>query len=115
MTEVTQENTPQLSPESKNKALIAYILGFITGIIMLMNNPKDEFVRFHAIQSIGLSLLSIVAGFIFSRFSYSLGSLVNVATLVLFVIAAMKAYQGEKYLVPVVGEEIQKLGKSIKI
>ena len=32
--------------------LLCYILGWITGIIFLILEPDNKFVRFHAIQSI---------------------------------------------------------------
>jgi uncharacterized membrane protein len=43
-------------------AALAYILGFITGIIFLVLEPykKDRFVRFHAMQSIVYSAAGIV-------------------------------------------------------
>ncbi|MCB9812967.1 MAG: DUF4870 domain-containing protein [Pseudomonadales bacterium] len=113
----TEKVKTGLSTDSKNKATIAYILGFITGLIMLLTNPKDKFVRFHAIQSIGLSVISMIFSLLISQllFLWTLGSLLNFIVIVFFVISAVKAYQGEKYLVPLVGEQIQKIGESIKI
>ena len=32
--------------------LLCYVLGWISGIIFLLIEPKNNFVRFHAIQSI---------------------------------------------------------------
>ena len=41
--------------------LLAYVLGFITGIVFLVLEPynKDKFVRFHAFQSIFFNVLMI--------------------------------------------------------
>ncbi len=43
-------------------AALAYVLGFITGIIFLVLEPykRDRFVRFHAMQSIFFSVACIV-------------------------------------------------------
>src|ERR1700691_3537925 len=63
---------PQSTGMTSNvAAALAYVVGFITGIIFLAIAPynKDPFVRFHAFQSIFLSIayiaFSIVWGVIF--------------------------------------------------
>ena len=48
--------------------LLCYILGWVTGIIFLILEPENKFVKFHAIQSIivfgALSIVSAVFGWI---------------------------------------------------
>src|SRR5215475_1186409 len=46
------------NPQSRLIAALSYLLGFITGIVFLFVEPyaKDDFVRFHARQSIVFSV-----------------------------------------------------------
>jgi len=102
-------------------ALLTYILGFITGIIFLVIDPykNDRFVRFHAFQSIFLSVVwiafrlvwgSIVVGLIWSPFS-PLGAflglismLVSLAFLACVIFLMYKAYNNERFKLPVIGD-----------
>jgi uncharacterized membrane protein len=86
--------------------LLCYILGFITGIIFLVIEKENKFVRFHAMQSIitsgGLFVIQIALGMI--PFMWRLSSLVGLAGLILAIFLMYKAYQGEKYKLPIIGD-----------
>jgi uncharacterized membrane protein len=101
-------------------AALSYVVGFITGIIFLAIAPynKDPFVRFHAFQSIFLSVayiaFSIVWGAIFGTlFLVSLGflfsmiallwSLLRLAFLLLWLFMIYKAYKNERFSLPIIG------------
>jgi uncharacterized membrane protein len=99
---------------------LAYLFGFITGIIFLVIEPynKDPFVRFHAFQSIFLSVVYIVfsmvwgalfgmffigsLGFLFTLIAFAL-RLVELAFVLLWLFLMYKAYQNERYSLPVIG------------
>ncbi len=98
--------------------LLCYLFGWITGIIFLLID-KRPFVRFHAAQSIvvfgGLHVVRIVLGMVFGvGFLFggwgSLGvgillfHLVGLGTLVLWIVLMVKAYQGERFKVPIACE-----------
>ena len=36
-------------------ALLAYLVGFVSGLVFFLIEKENKFVRFHAMQSIGLS------------------------------------------------------------
>ena len=57
-------------PQSRLIAALTYLLGFVTGVIFLYLEPydKDEFVRFHARQSIVFTIAFIVLNIILSVF-----------------------------------------------
>jgi uncharacterized membrane protein len=113
--------TPQSLPLSSNIAgALAYLGLLITGIIFLAVAPynKDPFVRFHAFQSIFLSLayivFSIVWGAIFGMFFVAglgfvwsmlglVASLVRLAFLLLWLFMMYKAYNNERFSLPIVG------------
>jgi uncharacterized membrane protein len=97
-------------------ALLAYVFGWLTGIIFLLID-KRPFVRFHAAQSIvvfgGLHLLQFALGMIFGAGMWMMGgfgafglgsalfSLVSLVTFILWILLMIKAYQHEKYEVPI--------------
>lgn len=84
--------------------LLCYLVGFITGIIFLLIETENKFVRFHAMQSIvtfgALFVVGILCGFVFPP----LATLVLVAELILWIVMMIKAYQGEKFKLPVAGD-----------
>jgi len=87
-------------------AALSYVLGWLTGIIFLLIE-KDPFVRFHAMQSIItfgiLTLLSFVP-----VIGWILSPLVMIVGFILWLVLIFKAYQGEEFKLPVVGEFAKK-------
>jgi uncharacterized membrane protein len=96
---------------------LCYLLGPITGILFLVLEKENRFVRFHAMQStilgviwIGLSVaLSILASIL--AFVPILGWLVSILVslglgivgFLLWLLLMWKAFQGEEWEVPVAG------------
>ena len=91
-------------------AALSYVLGWLTGLVMLLLE-KDEFVRFHAMQSIIVFGVLTIATFV-PVIGWILSPLIMIAGFVLWLVLIFKAYQGEKYMLPYVGEFAEKqLGK----
>jgi uncharacterized membrane protein len=95
--------------EKGNENLLAaasYLLGFITGIIFLIVEKENKFVRFHAMQSTilfgGVFIVNIALGFV-PILGWILGLLLSFATFVLWIVCMWKAFQGEMFKVPYVG------------
>ena len=101
---------------------LCYLLGFITGIIFLVLSPynKDRTVRFHAFQSIflsiGLFVLDIIL-VIFTGILYAAhaGALVHVIWLLYqvgvfvgWIFLMYSAYSNRKIVVPVIGPLAEK-------
>lgn len=91
-------------------ALLSYLVGFISGIVFLVIEKENKFVRFHAMQSVivsgALFVLQIVLGFI--PFLVMLSPLVGLLGIALWVILMVKAYQGEIFKLPVIGDIAEK-------
>ncbi len=91
--------------------LLCYLAGWITGLIFLLIEKENRFVRFHAMQSIitfgGLTVLVIILGFI-PMLGWILLSIVWIVELVLWILLMIKAYQGEMYKLPVIGDLAEK-------
>lgn len=85
----------------------SYLLGFITGIVFLLIEKQSKFVRFHAMQSTilfgGVFVVNLVLGFI-PLLGGLIGLLLFFVTFVLWIVLMWKAFQGEMYKLPVIGD-----------
>jgi len=96
------------------EALLCYALGWVTGLIFLLLEQKNAFVRFHAMQSIvtflALFIISAVVGFI-PVLGVLVGLILWPLGVVLWIVLMVKAYKGERYKLPVIGDFVeQQLG-----
>lgn len=114
------ENKPTNSStglQSNVAGMLCYLVGFISGIIFLIIEKEDSFVRFHAMQSTILSgalfLFSLVIGWI-PIIGWIISILLSPVSLVLWIVLMVKAYKNELYELPVIGEiarnQINKIG-----
>lgn len=103
-------------------AALSYLVGFITGIIFFLIEKENKYVRFHAMQSIlfgaawiilviVLQVLSIALAFIPYVgwiFSLLIWVVIGLGGFVLWLLLMYKAYQGEKFKLPVIGDIAEK-------
>ena len=105
------ETQTQTSTGNLNAAL-TYFLGWVTGLVFLLSEKEDDFIRFHAAQS-----LIAFGGLTVVFFIPVLGQLLSLVlwplSLVLWVLLMVKAYQGERFKLPVVGDFAEQLRDSI--
>ena len=84
---------------------LSYLLGFITGVYFLLTS-KNDFVRFHAKQSTvvfgGLFVLNFIP--VVNFFTFPLG-------IILWILLMYKAYSGERYKLPYIGDFLGDGGK----
>ena len=92
-------------------AAAAYLLGPITGIVLLLGERNNAFVRFHAMQSTivfgGLVLINIVLGLVPILgwiVALLLSPLLLIGGFILWIFLMWKAYSGEKYKLPYFGD-----------
>lgn len=90
---------------------LAYFLGPVTGILFLLIEKQNKFVRFHAMQSTltfgGIFVLNIVLGFI-PLLGWMAGTLLSLVSLVLWLFLMYQAFNNKEYELPVVGEIARK-------
>jgi uncharacterized membrane protein len=116
----TQAGTP---PNYRVIAALSYLLGAITGVILLYIEPynEDEFVRFHARQSIIFSIawfgVQIVAGVFIAVMPRPISGLLafllwifNIGSAIFWVVLMYKAYIGERYRIPELADWADSLG-----
>ena len=87
--------------------LLCYLGGWITGIVFLVIEQKNKFVRFHALQSIVTFGALTVAGALLSWIPFFGGffiAAIVILAFILWILLMVKAYQGELYKVPVAGQ-----------
>ena len=86
--------------------LLCYLGAWITGIIFLVIEQKNKFVRFHALQSIvtfgALTIASAMLSWI-PFFGAFISAIIGILAFGLWILLMVKAYQGELYKLPVAG------------
>jgi uncharacterized membrane protein len=91
--------------------LLCYLFGWITGLIFFLIEKENKFVRFHAMQSIitfgGLTVLFMFLTFI-PILGWMLIPVLAIVQLILWILLMVKAYQGEKFKLPVIGDIAEK-------
>ncbi len=90
---------------------LCYILVWLTGIIFYLIEKDNKFVRFHAKQSIVTFLPLTVIAWIFAWIPFLgwiIGGLIWLLTFILWIVLMLKAYKGEMFKVPIVGDIAEK-------
>jgi len=102
--------------DPKVSALLAYLLGIVGGIVFYAIS-KDGYVRFHAMQSILLWVAIIVIYFalflmgMIVPFLWMIDWIVYVGLFAVEILMMIKAYQGERYKLPIIGGMAEQYSK----
>jgi uncharacterized membrane protein len=90
-------------------AALSYLVGFVTGIIFLLAEKDNKFVRFHAMQSTLFFIGIVIVDALLQVVIPILGFLIVIFLLIplsalVWLLMMYKAYQGEEYKLPLVGQ-----------
>ena len=113
-----------MSEENRIIAALSYFIPIVGGIVVYLIR-EDKFERFHAIQSIlfwvGAFIVSVginiaamfmafipAVGSIFAMIIGAIGLLFALAVFALWLVLMWKAYEYERYKLPVLGEYAEK-------
>ena len=110
-------------------ALIGYIIGLVA-LILIFIEKDNKFVRFHALQSVlwsvactvaifAVGIIGFILSMIISQISGTLGGIVGILTFLLYIalffalfggliFAAIKAFGGAEFKLPVAGNMAEK-------
>lgn len=98
---------PSDAAESRRAAVLAYLVGFLSGAVVLWRYRGDEFVSFHAWQSILFSVVAAamvaglstvpIAGLVLAAGILALGGVV-------WVILVLQAWRGTWFMLPLIGD-----------
>lgn len=97
--------------------LLCYLVGAITGIVFIIMEKENKFIRFHAIQSIITSVVIIVANVVLAAIpliGWLISLLLAPLILVLWIILMYKAYQGHTFKLPIIGDFAEKQLEQMK-
>ncbi len=109
--------SPYTSLTPNVAAGLAAVFPLIGGIVLLVIEKKDEFVRFWSMQSIYFGGAAFVLSIILAILAMIpivgcvvgiAGMLIYLGAIVLWIISMIKAFQGERWLMPVLGEMADK-------
>jgi uncharacterized membrane protein len=109
-------------------SLVCYFFGWVSGLIFLLID-KRPVVRFHGAQSIALNIsffvvwcafwiLTVVLGMITAALHFPVGFLMAflfpvliIGFIVVWIYCMYKAYQGEKFKLPIIGNIVENMVK----
>ncbi|MDD5604625.1 MAG: DUF4870 domain-containing protein [Dehalococcoidales bacterium] len=104
--------------EENVAGLLCYLFGWIGGLVFLLIEKENAFVRFHAWQSIvvfgAFSIVLIILNII-PIIGWIISSILGLLVFVLWILLMVKAYQGVRYKLPRAGDLAEKWASSIKI
>jgi uncharacterized membrane protein len=109
--EVKSDMTTDIKESENLMGAASYLLFFITGILFLLIEKQSRFVRFHAMQStifFGAVTIVIKALGFFPYISWILGSIIAFGSFILWIVLMWKAFQGEYYKLPYIGDIAEK-------
>lgn len=93
---------------------LCYVFAWVTGLIFYLVEKENKNVRFHAMQSLLLFIGVFIIYFVFSwmlffiPFMWMLLSLFGLLVFILWIVLIIKAYQGEKFKLPIIGDMAEK-------
>ena len=109
---------PPAAGISTNAAAALSYVTFIPAVVFLALEPysRDSFIRFHAWQCIVLTLVDLAGNVVFHHmgfFGFMVRGLLGLLLFVFWLIAIIKASQGERYHVPLVGDLAETLAARV--
>ncbi|MCR2822905.1 DUF4870 domain-containing protein [Lederbergia panacisoli] len=103
-----QDDTVNSTGLSENVAgLLCYLFWFVGGIVFLLVEKENRFIRFHAMQSIALSAVYFVLSIILTvipLIGWIMNLILTPVMVILWIILMYQAYQGKYFKLPILGE-----------
>ena len=93
-------------------AALCYSLGWVTGLLFFATEPQNRFVRFHAMQSMlvfGAACMLLVLCLSIPFLGWILSIFVFYGSAVVWLLLMFKAYQGERFKLPVAGDMAERI------
>ncbi len=102
--------------DEKMKGALAYVLGLLTGIIVLLIGGDSKFLKFHAWQSIvgsiAIGIVYFIVSIIISAVTLGFGALctpfLGLAVWLYFLYGAYMVYSGKDFRMPVIADFVEK-------
>lgn len=105
-----ENNKTVLGVTENLEALLCYAVGWVTGLIFLLVEKDNGYVRFHALQSLVTFGILHVASFVIlviPLLGVFVSFLIWLLSLALWIVLMIKAYQGERFKLPRIGDFVE--------
>ncbi len=108
---MSSQASPEVSSNDKIWVALGYPIALIAIILLFMEDKKSQpFVKFHAVQAIAANVAFVIVAFLLSFVTLGFGGLCVPVIWLLFWYWAYRAYQGQRFDIPVVTNFIRKQG-----
>jgi uncharacterized membrane protein len=99
-----------VSDESRLWSALCYVFPVLMFLLVYISEDKkkDKFLFFHAWQSLLLGLGTWLVAMVIAVVTFGIGALCFPVMLLVWLYFAYKAYQGERFVLPVIGEYAEK-------
>ena len=108
---MTEEKKYTFGLDKNLACALTYVAGWVSGLVFFLSEKEDKEIRFHAMQSIiffgSLNIISLFLGRI-PLVGWSLMPVLGLLCFVGWLVCLIKAYQGEHFKLPVVGDIAEK-------
>src|SRR5690349_20526107 len=98
-----------MNNNQNTNAALCYLFGWVTGLIFLLVEKDNKFVRFNAAQS----LLTFGVLGVLMMVLFFLAPIFMIASVVLWAYLMYQAYQGKMVKLPVIGDFAEKVAGTV--
>jgi len=102
--------------KARTAGLLCYLFGWVGGLVFLLLERDNRFVRFHAIQSILFFGTISILGWIFGYFPFALfglGGIVGLVGFIGWIVLMVAAHRGRYYKLPLFGDLADQLANRV--
>jgi uncharacterized membrane protein len=102
--------------KARTAGLLCYLFGWVGGLVFLLLERENRFVRFHAIQSILFFGTISILGWIFGYFPFALfglGGIVGLVGFIGWIVLMVAAHRGRYYKLPLFGDIADQLANRV--
>ena len=106
-----EKRKTSLGLDENIEGCLCYVLGWITGIVFLVLEKENKFVKFHAMQSLVTFLVLFVISLVIGMIPFVgviISPLIGLLGLILWILLMYTAFKGERFKLPIVGDFAEK-------
>jgi uncharacterized membrane protein len=89
-------------------ALLSYLFAPIASLIFFFGEKKNDFIRFHAMQSLILGVINVIISVLIGPITCGIGYILLIPVYIFLIIALVKSVQKQYYKIPVLGNLAEK-------
>ena len=105
--EIPPYERTSMGMRARTAGLLCYVFGWIGGLVFLLLERENRFVRFHAMQSLLFFGTMSILGWVFSYIPFvffGIGSALGLVTFVVWIVLIVSACRGKYFKLPLFGD-----------